>query len=161
MSTNQNLSAFLTAIRFGEGTSGENGYTILCGGQQFESFESHPALKGWKGFALKTSMCEAAGFNEGCVSTAAGAYQINKPTWQALQAVIGKGDFSPERQDAAAIELIREKGALEDVFSGHVRKAVEKCRKVWASLPGAGYSQHEVALSTFNEKYAAAGGVIS
>ena len=161
MSESTNLSAFLMAIRFGEGTANENGYITLFGGGLFNSFETHPALLGWKGLPLKKSLCLAAGRREGCVSTAAGAYQINRPTWQGLQPMIGKGDFSPERQDMAAIQLIREKGALEDVLTGQIEKAVQKCRKVWASLPGAGYSQHEIALATFTEKYVEAGGVIS
>ena len=158
---NNNLAAFLQAIRYGEGTSGANGYATLCGGDLFDSYEAHPASRGWRGLPLSDSMCAGAGYGPGCVSTAAGAYQINRPTWNRLQGSIGFGDFSPARQDAAAIQLIKEKGALADVQAGRIASAVNKCKKIWASLPGAGYGQHEVGMATFQNKYINAGGVVA
>lgn len=161
MNAISNLAAFLKAIRYGEGTSGNDGYRTLFGGDLFESFDAHPAQLGWPGVRLSNDMCRNAGFGPGCVSTAAGAFQINRPTWARLVRIIGPGDFSPARQDEAAIQLIREKGALADVYAGRVALAVNKCRKVWASLPGAGYGQHEVSQSAFNQRFTNAGGVIA
>lgn len=156
-----NQTAFLTALRLGEGTGGANGYRTLFGGALFDSYATHPALAGWRGLPLSDAMCANAGFGPGCVSTAAGAYQINKPTWNRIAAKLGLGDFSPASQDAAAWELIREKGADADVMAGRTAQAVGKVRKIWASLPGAGYGQHEVSLASFNSVYTQAGGILA
>jgi lysozyme len=156
-----NKPAFLMALRYGEGTSGSNGYNTLMGGALFDSYATHPALAGWGGTPLSDSMCAGAGFGPGCVSTAAGAYQINKPTWNRIAAKVGLTDFSPESQDAAAWALIEEKGADADIIAGRIPQAVAKVRKIWASLPGAGYGQAEVAQSSFNTIYSQAGGQLA
>jgi lysozyme len=161
MGYEMNREAFLQALRYGEGTSGPNGYNTLMGGALFNGYATHPALAGWRGTPLSDSMCAGAGFGPGCVSTAAGAYQINKPTWNRIAGKLGLPDFSPASQDAAAWELIREKGADADILAGRIAVAVSKVRKIWASLPGAGYGQHEVALSAFNSVYMQAGGTLA
>ena len=158
---NNNVNAFLTALRVGEGTAGRDGWRTLMGGALFDSFADHPARLGWRGTPLSASMCAGAGFGPGCVSTAAGAFQINKPTWNRLADKLGLTDFTQASQEAAAIELIREKGALSDVAAGRVAAAVSKVRRVWASLPGAGYGQGEVALASFVNHYANAGGSVA
>jgi lysozyme len=156
-----NQTAFLQALRYGEGTSGPDGYVTLCGGDKFGSYATHPALAGWGGLPLSDTVCAMAGFGPGCVSTAAGAYQINKPTWRRVAAKLGLTDFTPASQDAAAWFLITEKGADADVMAGRTDAAVAKVAKIWASLPGAGYGQREVAMSAFNTIYQNAGGVIA
>lgn len=159
---NGNLAAFLVAIRHGEGTSGPNGYRTLFGGGLFDSFADHPARLGWRGLPLSDTQCAGAGFGPGCVSTAAGAFQINKPTWNRVAPLIGAADFSEASQDAAAIQLISEKGALADVLAGRIEAAIYKVRKVWASLPGAGYAgQRTVPLGTVLAKYEQAGGILA
>jgi len=157
----QNERAFLAGIRVGEGTAAQNGYAVKFGGSTFSDFSDHPALLGWGGGKLSPQMCANAGFGPGCVSTAAGAYQINKPTWLRVSARLGLTDFSPASQDAAAMFLIDEKGALGDVQAGRTAAAVKKVRKVWASLPGAGYGQNEVSMANFNNSYTNAGGVLA
>lgn len=157
----KNLNAFLMAIRFGEGTAGADGYKILCGGGRFDDYSAHPALAGWGGWRMPLAMAQKAGFPNGAVSTAAGAFQINRPTWNRVYAKLGLRDFGPQSQRAVAIELIREKGALADARAGRARVAADKVRKVWASLPGAGYGQHEVAANTFINKYQNAGGTLA
>lgn len=158
---NGNLSAFLLALRPGEGTSGPNGYRTLFGGGLFDSYADHPANLGWRGLPLSDANCAAAGYGPGCVSTAAGAYQINKPTWNRLAPLIGAPDFSEASQDAAAIQLIREKGALADVLAGRIEAAAYKVRKVWASLPQAGYGQRTVSMASILAKYEQAGGILA
>lgn len=162
MTASQNLAAFLYALRFGEGTSGPDGYRIKYGMTTFDSYAKHPALDGWRGGALSDVQCAGAGFGPGCVSTAAGAYQFTRPTWVRLAAKLNLPDFSPSSQDRAAVELIREKGALGDVQAGRVDVAISKVRKVWASLPGAGYAgQREVTALAFNTNYSNAGGTVA
>lgn len=156
-----NLSAFLKTIHHSEGTGqgGRNPYaTVYAYKFTITDFSDHPANLGWRGVQLSDQMCSLAGFGSGCVSTAAGAYQITKTTWNRLKKKLGLVDFSKASQDAAALELIRERGALADVMAGRFDQAVSKCRKEWASLPGAGYGQGEKSLAALQSAYASAGG---
>jgi lysozyme len=70
-------------------------------------------------------------------------------------------DFSPASQNRAAIELIRRRGALEDVLAGRLATAVEKCKKEWASFPGAGYGQKEKRFAALMEVYQQSGGKLA
>lgn len=143
-----NVAAFLQVIRYAEGTAGERGYNTQFGYRYFDSYADHPRqyfdFTDKAGRQLKTS--------------AAGAYQIIVRTWDTLRARLGLPDFSPASQDAAALELIRERGALADVQAGRFAEAVRKVSKVWASLPGAGYAQPERAISSLYAAYRSAGG---
>lgn len=58
-------------------------------------------------------------------------------------------DFSPLSQDKLAIQLIRERGAIDDIRAGRIERAVSRCRNIWASLPGAGYGQREHSLESW------------
>lgn len=161
MTAQANLRAFLAAIRLGEGTSGSNGYALLCGGGTFSDYSMHPAIAGWGGWKMPLAMAQAAGYPNGAVSTAAGAYQINRPTYKGAAAALGVSDFSPDTQDRIAIYLIRQKGALADVLAGRVEVAAGKVRKVWASLPNAGYGQRTVSMQAFLNQYTNAGGALA
>jgi lysozyme len=141
-----NLKAFLTMIQYAEGTYGQNAYRTLYGGQLFRSYKAHPNIVITK---------------SGIASTAAGAYQILYRTWASVQGALQLPDFSPASQNRAAIELIRRRGALQDVLAGRFSEAVEKCKKEWASLPGAGYGQRERSLALLNDVYKSAGGQVS
>ncbi|MEO0378419.1 MAG: hypothetical protein AAF329_28260, partial [Cyanobacteria bacterium P01_A01_bin.17] len=44
-------------------------------------------------------------------------------------------DFSPEFQDAAAIELLRERGVLESLESDDFESAVYQASSAWTTLP--------------------------
>lgn len=143
-----NVYAFLGMLRVSEGTAGPNGYRTLVGGTLFDSFADHPRVL----IALP---------NLGIKSSAAGAYQILRATWDGVRGKLGLRDFSPVSQDAAAIELIRQRGALGDVRAGRFAVAVEKCKKEWASLPGAGYGQRENKLTMLQAAYLNAGGVLA
>lgn len=141
----KNRAAFLAMIRYSEGAT----YNTLFGGGTFSGYADHPRqyiTKNVGGRAL--------------TSSAAGAYQFLARTWDPIAARLGLTDFSPASQDAGAIELIREWGALPDVDAGRFAVAVQKVRKVWASLPGAGYGQPERALASLQQVYENAGGVV-
>lgn len=144
----KNLQAFLWMIRVSEGTSGPNGYSTLVGGRQFVGFTDHPRI-----------LVDLP--NLGIKSSAAGAYQIIRRTWDSVRGKLGLADFSPASQDAAAIELIRQRGALADVRAGNFAAALDKCKKEWASLPGAGYGQHENSFARLQQAYITAGGYIA
>ena len=131
--TNEELNAraYLTVIRKGEGTLGEKGYSTLFGGGQFEGFEDHPNKTVKRG---------------GYSSSAAGAYQILKGTWNSQNATaakkkLGISDFSPESQDKFALWLIANRKALDEVLKGDLEGAVRGTNKEWASLPESPYGQ--------------------
>lgn len=139
----KNLRAFLIMIQYSEGTYGKDGYNKLYGGSLFQDFSRHPNLKQTKW---------------GLTSTAAGAYQILSKTWAELQTKLQLPDFSPTSQDKAAVELIRRRKALDDVYAGRFAEAITKCRKEWASLPGAGYGQNEKNITNLLAVIKASGG---
>jgi muramidase (phage lysozyme) len=157
-----NKQAFLAALRLGEGTSDSSGYYRLCGGGNMSTLADHPAKLGWGGWRLPAQMAINAGFADGrAVSTAAGAYQITKPTWNGCVAALGLADFSEANQDAAAWYLIGQKGAKADVLAGRIESAIYKLRNVWASLPGAAAKQRQVSLASFADVFTNNGGVIA
>lgn len=146
----RNERAFLDMIAYAEGTTGPNGYATAFGGGLIPSLADHPRkyyqFTNGRGETLKTS--------------AAGRYQFLARTWDALADKLGLPDFGPQSQDAAALELIRQRGALADVRAGRTTQAIAKCAPIWASLPGAGYAQPERKLSTLVAQYRAAGGTV-
>ena len=56
--------------------------------------------------------------------------------------------------------LIKRDGALADVIAGRFSMAVNKIRKTWASLPGAGYGQTERNYDKLLTVYLNAGGAV-
>lgn len=69
-------------------------------------------------------------------STAAGRYQIVGKTWRGLQrlGIVGNS-FEPREQDIAAIALIDQRGALNDVIGGNVAGFKAKVAQEWESFP--------------------------
>lgn len=156
-----NVRAFLTMIQQAEGTAGRGDPYRVCYGYRhtLQSFADHPANTGeWRGERLSDAMCRNAGLGPGCVSTAAGAYQIIRGTWNTIRGRLGLPDFSPAAQDQAAIELIRSRGALEDVKAGRIVAAIDKCRNEWASLPGNYAKQGQRSVQTLLAWYQNNGG---
>lgn len=119
----QNQKKFLDFIAESEGAD----YNTIVGGKTFEDFSKHPGVVG-----VTTK--------EG-PSTAAGRYQIVGKTYEPYAKKLGVSDFTPETQDKIALELIKDKGALEDVNAGNFEAAIDKLGGVWASFPSSPYSQ--------------------
>ncbi len=155
------VGAFLYMIRasehvFPRDVENDAAYGIFYGGSRFRNFADHPVNTGEKrGVPLSDAICKAAGLRPGCVSTAAGAYQIIRPTWNRLKSTYGLPDFSPASQDAAAIYLLLESGAYDLIVQGKIEEAIKKASKIWASLPGNTYQQSPktlaYAIDRFNE----------
>lgn len=145
-----NRKAFLAMIAVSEGTKGhgDDGYNVIVGGELFSSYADHPR----KLVVLN---------KRGLKSTAAGRYQLLARYYDAYKKQLNLPDFSPASQDAIAIQQIKERKALDDVDAGRFELAVKKCRNIWASLPGAGYGQHENTIEYLKKAYAAAGGSIA
>jgi len=144
---NMNLYAFLNMLRYGEGTTGPNGYRTLFGGGTFDSFADHPRVKIRRKLGGKF-----------ITSSAAGAYQFLEGTWDECAAALDLPDFSPASQDRAARFLIHRRGAMGDIIAGHFSAAVKKCNKEWASLPGSPYGQPVLTMSRVLALYTACGG---
>lgn len=164
VNSDQNVRALLEAIARAEGTAQRADPYRVCFGyaHQIQSFADHPAITGeWDGEKLPDNQCKAAGFSPGCVSTAAGKYQITRTTWRKLKARLDLANFSPASQDAAAVELLRETGALDQIQAGRFDQAVSAARRIWASLPGSGYEQPERSLAWLRDQYTEAGGTFA
>lgn len=166
-----NCAAFLAMLRHSEGTDQQPDPYAVCYhyAHTVQDFSDHPANTGeWKGERLTDQQCIGAGLNPGCVSTAAGAYQLIRPTWNGCKRALALPDFSPESQDKAALYLIQQRGALDDVKAGRFDDAVAKCSKTatrpaeWASLPGANYAgQGMRSMDALRVAYTEAGGVFA
>ena len=147
-----NLAAFLDMLAVSEGTStiadSDDGYDVLVGGTLFEGYSAHPRKLIWlPRYRINSS--------------AAGRYQFLARTWDDLATRLRLPDFSPASQDRAAVELIRSRRALDAIRAGRLREAVDRCRNIWASLPGAGYGQREHSLDRLCAVYLVAGGTDS
>lgn len=159
-SADDNVRAFLALIAYSEGTDRAADPYRVCYGYRhtIADLSEHPAVSGeWKGEALD----KLGPAYVGKVSTAAGRYQIIRPTWLAVRRELGLVDFGPTSQDLAAIHLVRKRGALDLVKAGQVADAVAKCRQEWASLPGAGYGQPERQMAALVNAFEAAGGTVA
>lgn len=149
-----NQKAFLDLIAWSEIgprllAASDNGYNVLVGSTPdkpllFDSYADHPNV-----------------YNQECNSTAAGRYQFLSKYWRYYKATLRLPDFGPDSQDIWALQLVSECGALGDVDAGRVERAIQKCKSRWASLPGAGYAQHENKLPDLIAAFKDAGGVVA
>jgi len=144
--------AFLDMIAFIEGTDNgkqktlDHGYDVLVGGSLFSGYTDHPRrLVDLPKLGIK--------------STAAGRYQVLAKYYDHYRKQLGLSNFGPINQDRIALQLIRECKAIDDIKAGNIATAIAKCRSRWASLPGAGYGQHEHKPATLLAAFRAAGGV--
>jgi muramidase (phage lysozyme) len=147
-----NVAAFLKAIAAAEG-----------GGYDFK----YGALKGrsndrWR--FTDTSTHPGPGIDG--KSTAAGMYQITRPTWQHHGAKLGLRDFSPRTQDLIAVEILRSLGVIEAVKEGRIVEVMPKVARIWAALPkGPNLTNHYppqryMKFESFISTYLFAGGKI-
>lgn len=151
----QNVVAFLDTLAFAEGTSTsrftkDDGYDVIVEGidgspKTFIDYADHPNR------LVKVN-------NKGLSSTAAGRYQQLHRYWPAYKKQLKLPDFSPLSQDRLAIQLIKERRALEDVKAGRFADAVHKCNTIWASLTGSPYGQKTWPLATLMKVYLDKGG---
>ena len=140
-------------IAYSEGTdngrqkTNDHGYDVIVGGELFDSYADHPR--------------KLVNLRPGLASTAAGRYQILARYFDAYRKQLSLPDFSPESQDAIAIQLIKECKAMSDIEAGYIDVAIAKCASRWASLPGAGYNQHENEMGKLVAAYKKAGGSVA
>jgi muramidase (phage lysozyme) len=113
-------------------------YGVLFGGGTFSDFSRHP-----------NKLVKIGRYR----STAAGAYQINYPTWQEICAHVKLADFSPASQDAACDWLILRCGPVVDVISEDFERGCKMLSGRWASIPGNAYGQPLTPLATLRRWY--------
>ncbi|RUR43352.1 glycoside hydrolase family 104 protein [Halomonas populi] len=144
-----NVAAYLNMLAHAEGTprfGKQNGYNVIVGGATFSSYHDHPRQLVWlPAYEIRSS--------------AAGRYQFLTRTWDDLVKRYKLPDFTPASQDAGAVHLIRQCKALALIHDGRIREAIHACRRIWASLPGAGYGQRELATDELLRVYHDAGGI--
>ena len=153
MDKNTQLRAFLDLLAWSEGTdngrqpTNNHGYDVIVGGKLFYDYSKHP------GVYVK--------LNPRLTSSAAGRYQILEKFAKHYMKQLRLPDFGPDSQDKIAIQLIKECKALDDIYAGRIHSAVYKCRSRWASLPGAGYGQHEQKVEKLIAVFKKSGGVVT
>ncbi|MNQ24558.1 Phage lysozyme [compost metagenome] len=143
------INAFLRAIAYAEGTdkpgqhTKNKGYDVIVGGSLMDDYKDHPRK------LVKLP-------KYGISSTAAGRYQILARYFDVYKIQLGLRDFSPDSQDAIAIQLIKECKALADIDAGRIEEAFRKCSSRWASLPGSKYGQRTESMEKLLDVYYAA-----
>lgn len=155
-----NQKAFLDLIAYSEiGPAllsiSDNGYNVIVGSTAehpilFDDYSDHPNKP--QKFTIKQMTT---------ISSAAGRYQLLHRYWVEYKQQLALPDFSPASQDAVALQQIKECHALSDIEAGMIANAVSRCSHIWASLPGAGYGQHENSLQTLLAAYRDAGGTLA
>jgi muramidase (phage lysozyme) len=121
---NPKIRAFLDTISITEGTTGPLGYRTQYTGSKFTGpIEKHP----------REMKCSISNGRQLC-SDAAGRYQFLSTSWDHFGATIGVTEFTPTNQDRVAVELIRDKGVLDDILEGRLETAFEALAPVWPSF---------------------------
>lgn len=150
---NPNLKAFLDMIAVSEIgekllTVTDDGYNVIVGSTPakpilFADYSQHPRL-----------------YQKAQNSDAAGRYQFMGRFWEFYKNQLKLPDFGHSSQDKWAIQLIKECHAMRAIEEGRIALAIELCKSRWASLPGAGYNQHENSLASLIDAYTEAGGTV-
>ncbi|MCB8889946.1 glycoside hydrolase family 104 protein [Vreelandella malpeensis] len=153
-----NVCAFLDMIAFAElhtpmlnDPRTDNGYRIIVGSLPsrlilMDSYDDHPR--------------QLVQIRKGLSSTAAGRYQILSRFWDHYRKTLALPDFGPLSQDRYAIQQLREQRALPLIQEGRIKEAIARCANIWASMPGAGYGQHEHTVERLLKEYQRARGVL-
>ncbi|HIE0523793.1 TPA: glycoside hydrolase family 24 protein [Stenotrophomonas maltophilia] len=158
----RNVVAFLDMLAWSEGTSTspvtkDRGYDVIVTGvdrkpETFSDYSVHPFSKGRKPKLITRN---------GLASSASGRYQFMRKDYAHYRNLLKLPDFGPLSQDLWAIQLIRERRAIQLIQAGRIQEAIARVRNIWASLPGAGYGQPEHALEKLMTAYRNAGGAVS
>ena len=147
---NANEAAFLDVISHAEGTDRATEPYRTCFGfsHVIIDLSDHPTVTGeWMGASYA-----------GGLSTAAGRYQINRPSWLEYRTLLKLPDFSPASQDAWCLRKLSGIGALPLIEAGLIDQAIALCSRTWASLPGSPSGQPEKKLADLLDFYTLSGG---
>lgn len=166
-SARRDMHAFREMIAASEGTEGPDAYFVLFGHTSrnprlfvLGDDGDHPRIKFYE------THDEFLHNGKLDYTTAAGKYQITASTWDRFQGWREGQGVPPARFDEAGQDdccgwLIDGCGALGDVFTGRIAKAIAKCSREWASLPGGSSGQRQQPLDFLLMKYQLAGGSVA
>lgn len=126
------VQALLAVVRDGE--SGGRYDAIVNSKQGFSDFSKHPNVS----VLVSPAHPGADGkMRPALHSTAAGAYQMRKSTWDDAAASLGLTDFQPQSQDLAAAHILKETGAIDRLHEGDVPGAIHAAAGQWQIFPKA------------------------
>lgn len=150
-----NAAAFLDMIAWSEIgpqmlKASDDGYNVIVGSKPgalitFSDYSRHPN--------------RLVRLNPNLASTAAGRYQLLHRYYQPYADLLHLLNFAPEAQDKIALQQMKERGAINLLKANRWSAAVKACSNIWASLPGAGYGQHENKTELLRVAYINAGGI--
>lgn len=130
--SNPNVQQALRVVSQAEGTAKYGDpYRVGFGGSEIADLAMHPNVR--------VPFTQTDGKQN--YTTAAGAYQALKSSWDEDAAELGLTDFSPRSQDIFALSRMRKRGALDDIIAGRLPEAFAKLGQEWASLPSSPYAQ--------------------
>jgi len=120
-----NVKAFLDVLAKPE--SGGR-YDVSVGGKTFKDMSKHPEM-----------------YNASLNSDAAGRYQFLSTTYNPIAKRLGLKDFSPQSQDLAAVQYLKDLGVLDEIQSGDPKKIEDAKRRLqkstWTGLRKYGEGQ--------------------
>lgn len=152
---NARLCAFLDTISWAEtGTTNRSSsytYIVFRGAYAFKDFSTHPFVRTERSSSSNCRFIKRSG--KVVCSSASGRYQMMDFTFQRLKSKGWIKNFSSDHQDVAAVYLIYEKGALDDVLEGRFEKAACKVGSVWASFPCNSYKQPQKTIAQLKMTY--------
>lgn len=152
---NPRLCAFLDTISWAEtGTTNRSSsytYIVFRGAYAFNNFSTHPFVGTGLSPGSNCAFIKRSGRH--VCSSASGRYQIMDFVFRKLKLRGWMKDFSPDNQDLAAVYLIYQKGALEDVLEGRFEKAACKAGSIWASFPCNSYRQPQKTMTQLKARY--------
>ena len=108
-----NVKAFLDVLAKPE--SGGR-YNVSVGGKTFTDMSKHPEM-----------------YNAELNSDAAGRYQFLSTTYKPIARRLGLKDFSPQSQDLAAVQYLKDLGVLDEIQSGDPKKIEDAKRRLQKS----------------------------
>lgn len=158
-----NMKALLDTLGFSEGTSTSratknNGYDVIVTGidgkpEIFTDYSTHPFANGRAPKVINS---------KGLKSSASGRYQHLVRDWEHYRRLLKLPDFGPASQDAWAIQLIKERGAVALIEAGRFAEAITKISNIWASLPGANYANQPMhPMAKLQAYYLSVGGKLA
>jgi muramidase (phage lysozyme) len=161
-----NVTAFIGAIRFDEGTEAPEGWRALYGWRKgrddrlFTDTSVHPRRRFW--ILTGEEVVPGESFGPSDTTTAAGAGQFNWPTWSDHMAANGPMPFDQAGQTRCFVWLFQSRArCYDDVVAGRFEIACAKCAPIWASLPQSLAGQHPKSMDATRTAYLNCGGQIA
>ena len=100
-----------------------HGYDVIVGGELFTDYSDHPR----KLVTLNPKKLKSTGADATSFFPVGGMPTASSLAWK---------DFSPKSQDAAALQQIKERGALPMIDRGDIRQAIDRLQRILGFTAG-------------------------